>query len=70
MKVKPDLNRQSTLDQMIVDFELLRSPNSSERIGWGAEADWAQTIELLKKYRELETDRDWTAFHTNEFIPQ
>lgn len=70
LKAKSDLNRQSTLDQMIVDFELLSSPNSNERIGWGAEADWAQTIDLLKKYRELETDSDWTAFHTNEFVPQ
>lgn len=70
MQAKPDLNRNSTLDQMLVDFELLRSEHSPDRIGWGAQEDWDQTIELLKKYRELETDADWTAFHTNEFIPQ
>jgi NitT/TauT family transport system substrate-binding protein len=70
MKVKPDLNRQSTKDQMMVDFELLDSPNSKGRIGRGAEADWNQTIDLLKKYRELETKETWTAFHTNEFLPQ
>ena len=70
MKVKPDLNRQSTKDQMMVDFELLDSPNSKGRIGRGAEADWNQTIELLKKYRELETKETWTAFHTNEFLPK
>jgi NitT/TauT family transport system substrate-binding protein len=70
LKAKPDLNAQSTLDQMVVDFELLSSPNSNTQIGWGAEADWAQTIALLKQYRELETDLDWTAFHTNEFIPE
>lgn len=70
MKVKPDLNRQSTYDQMIVDFELMNSPNTSGVVGLGVEADWAQTIDLLKKYRELETDSDWTAFHTNEFVPQ
>lgn len=70
MKVKSDLNRQSTLDQMKVDFELLNSPNSKDRIGWGAEADWTQTIDLLKKYRDLQTAQDWTAFHTNEFLPQ
>lgn len=70
LKVKPDLNRQSTLDQMLVDFELLDSPNSKGRIGWGAEADWTQTLDLLKKYRDLQTDKDWTAFHTNEFIPE
>lgn len=67
---KPDLNRDSTLDQLLVDIELLRSESSPDRIGWGAEADWTQTIELLRNYRELETDLDWTAFHTNAFIPE
>ncbi|HWM41288.1 MAG TPA: ABC transporter substrate-binding protein [Burkholderiales bacterium] len=68
LKVKPDLNRQSTLDQLIVDIELLDSPNSRGRIGWGAQADWDQTLTLLKKYRGLETSQPWTAFHTNEFV--
>ncbi len=40
LKVKSDLNRQSTLDQLMVDIELLDSPNSKGRIGWGAEKDW------------------------------
>lgn len=70
LKVKSDLNRQSTLDQLMVDFELLDSPNSKGRVGWGAEKDWEQTIALLKQYRELETRNNWTAFHTNEFLPQ
>ena len=68
LKVKPDLNRQSTLDQLMVDIELLDSPNSKGRIGWGAQADWDQTLTLLKRYRGLETSQPWTAFHTNEFI--
>lgn len=70
MKVKPDLNRQSTKDQMIVDFELMDSPNVKGRTGFGHEADWTQTIELLKKYRGLETNANWTAFHTNDFLPK
>ena len=70
LKVKADLNRQSTLDQLMVDFELLDSKNSKGRTGWGAQADWDQTLELLKKYRELKTDLAWTAFHTNEFLPK
>jgi NitT/TauT family transport system substrate-binding protein len=68
LKVKPDLNRQSTLDQLIVDIELLDSANSKGRIGWGAQPDWDQTLALLKKYRGLETNQPWTAFHTNEFV--
>ena len=70
LKAKPDLNRQSTLEQLMVDIELLDSPNSKGRIGWGAQADWDQTIDLLKKYRDLSTTQTWTSFHTNEFIAQ
>ena len=70
MKVKPDLNRQSTLDQLMVDIDLLDSKNSKGRIGWGAQADWDQTVSILKNYRDLATDKNWTAFHTNEFLPQ
>ncbi len=69
LKAKPDLNRQSTLDQLMVDIELLDSPNSKGRIGWGSQKDWDQTLDLLKKYRDVKTDQPWTAFHTNEFIP-
>src|SRR6266700_116780 len=70
LKVKPDLNRQSTLDQLMVDIDLLDSKNSKGRIGWGAQADWDQTLAILKNYRDLQTDKTWTAFHTNEYLPQ
>ncbi len=70
MKVKPDLNRASTRDQLMVDLELLDSANSKGRIGWGAQADWDQTIALLKQYRDVKTEEPWTFFHTNEFVPQ
>ena len=70
MKAKPDLNRQSTLDQLMVDIDLLDSKNSKGRIGWGAQADWDQTLNILKQYRELKTDQPWTAFHTNDFLPK
>lgn len=70
LKSKPDLNRQSTLEQMMVDFELMNSPNVKGRTGWGAQADWDQTLTLLKQYRGLETKLPWTAFHTNDFVGQ
>ena len=70
LKAKPDLDRKSTLDQLMVDIDLLDSKNSKGRIGWGAQADWDQTLAILKQYRELKTDAPWTAFHTNEFLPQ
>lgn len=70
MKAKADLNRQSTKDQMMVDFELMDSPNVKGKTGFGDERDWKQTIDLLKKYRGLETTAEWTAFHTNDFLPK
>jgi NitT/TauT family transport system substrate-binding protein len=70
LKAKPDLNRQSTLDQLMVDIDLLDSKNSKGRVGWGAQADWDQTLAILKNYRDLQTDKAWTAFHTNEFLPR
>src|ERR1051325_10210730 len=51
MKVKPDLNRASQLDQLKVDLELMDSPNSKGRTGWGEHKDWDQTLALLKQYR-------------------
>ena len=70
MKVKPDLNRQSTLDQMMVDIELLDSANFKGEVEMRAKADWDQTIALLKQYRDLSTTEPWTTFHTNEFLPK
>ena len=68
LKAKPDLNRQSTLEQLMVDIDLMNSKHSKDRTGWGAEADWQQTVDLLKQYRGLQTTQSWTAFHTNDFI--
>jgi NitT/TauT family transport system substrate-binding protein len=71
LKVKPDLNRESTLKQLQVDLGLLFSPNTeSQGIGYGADADWQHTKELLAEYRELDTDREATSFYTNEFLPE
>ena len=58
LKVKPDLNRDSTLKQLETDLGLLFSPNTEGKgIGYAAEADWQHTKELLAEYRDLETDR-------------
>jgi NitT/TauT family transport system substrate-binding protein len=70
LKAKADLNRQSTLDQLKVDIELMDSPNSKGRTGWGDQKDWEETIALLKQYRDVATDQPWSAFHTNEFLPK
>ncbi len=71
LKVKPSLDRKSTLKQLKVDLDLLLSPNTENRgIGYGAPEDWEHTKELLTQYRDLKTDREATSFYTNEFLPQ
>ena len=32
-------------------------------------ADWERTMQILKEYRDLKTDKPATAFYTNDFIP-
>jgi NitT/TauT family transport system substrate-binding protein len=71
LKVKPDLDRESTLKQLEVDLDLLYSPNTEgQGVGYGAPEDWQHTKELLTEYRELQTDREATSFYTNDFLPQ
>ena len=59
----------SQLDQLKVDIELMDSENVKGRTGFGAQKDWEQTLAMLKQYRDVQTDKPWTAFHTNEFLP-
>jgi NitT/TauT family transport system substrate-binding protein len=71
LKVKPDLDRESTLKQLKVDLDLLFSPNTESRgIGYGAPEDWEHTKELLTQYRDLQTGREATSCYTNEFLPK
>lgn len=69
-KVKPDLNAESTKDQFVVDNSLTEGPNNKGKpFGYGAKEDWDQTYDLMKKYRDLQTDKPAEFFYTNEFIP-
>jgi NitT/TauT family transport system substrate-binding protein len=69
LKVKPDLNAQSTKDQLLMDLSLLDSPATKGKpLGWGAESDWDATKALLAEYRDLKTDKPASAFFTDEFI--
>jgi NitT/TauT family transport system substrate-binding protein len=70
-KTKPDLNAESTKKQLLADIALLESPGTKGKgIGYGAEAEWKATQDLLKEYRGLETTQPPSAFYTNEFLPK
>lgn len=69
LKVKPDLDRASTLKQLEVDLQLLGSPGTDGKpLGFGAPGEWEKTKQLLVEYRDLKTDRPATSFFTNEFV--
>lgn len=71
LQVKPDLDRDSTKKQLLVDLDLVESPASRGKgIGFAAAEDWERTRELLVQYRDLQTDRPAMSFVTNEFLPR
>ena len=71
LKTKPDLNRDSTKKQLLADIALLHSPGTKGKtIGYGDEAEWKATQDLLKEYRGLDTKQPPGAFYTNAFLPQ
>ncbi len=71
VKAKPDVSADALKGQLLVDLDLLHSAASeSGGIGYAATEDWERTLELMKEYRELETDRTADSFYTNEFLPQ
>lgn len=70
LRVKPDLDRESTLGQLRVDLGLKHSEATRGRpFGWSALADWERSLRVMRDFRELQTTRDAQSFFTNEFIP-
>ena len=54
-----------------VTLSVLELPNANGApLGSHVEEDWQSALDLLKKYKELETDMAASDFYTNQFIPQ
>jgi NitT/TauT family transport system substrate-binding protein len=71
VKVKPDLNPSSTEDQLRTNLGQLHSKNTQDKsIGFSAPQDWEHTLDLLKKYRDLQTDKPAGFFYTADFMPK
>ncbi len=68
-KVKPDLDTALSLAQLKVGIGLIKSPASKDLpLGQFAAKDWADTVELMKTYQDLQTDMKPEAFYTNDFV--
>ena len=71
MKVKPDAEKDLWRKQLDVGISLMKTPATKGLpTGTFAESDWQDTLDLMKKYQGLETDKPVTAFFTNEFLPK
>jgi NitT/TauT family transport system substrate-binding protein len=70
VKLAPLVDRETIRRQLAVDLGLLYSAaNKQMRLGYGPPEDWASTLEVLKKYRDVETNLPATASCTNEVLP-
>jgi NitT/TauT family transport system substrate-binding protein len=70
-KVKADLETALSLDQLKVGIGLMKTEaTKSLPTGHFAEKDWADTLELMKKYMSLETTLKPGDLFTNEFLPK
>ena len=70
MKHKAGVDKELWLEQIKVGFSLLKTPNTEKLpLGHFSEADWADTLRLMKEYRGLKSDKPVTAFFTNEYLP-
>jgi NitT/TauT family transport system substrate-binding protein len=71
LKIRPDLDRTSQKGQLLADISFIASEaNKSKPFGYNAEADWERTMNILKEYRDLKTDKLAGAFYTNDFVPK
>ena len=70
MKHKAGVDKELWLEQIKVGFSLLKTPHTEKLpLGHFSEADWADTLRLMKEYRGLKSDKPVTAFFTNEYLP-
>lgn len=70
MKAKPELNRDVITAQTEGNIALMESrATTGKMVGWGAEEDWNQTLNLLRELDRLDSDAPISTYHTNEFLP-
>jgi NitT/TauT family transport system substrate-binding protein len=71
MRVKADEDRSIFVDQWKAAATLFYSPiDTKRRLGYMMPEDWSRTLELMKRYQELVTDKPPTDFYTDEFVPE
>jgi NitT/TauT family transport system substrate-binding protein len=53
-----------------VSWKTWVTPNTKGKpLGWGADADWAATIAVLKQYGGVTAPLETSRLYTNDFVP-
>jgi len=66
-----EAGKKQALEVQQVTLSVLYSmANTKKVLGLNVPSDWAEMLDLMKKYNGLETTEPATAFYTNEFLPQ
>jgi len=69
-KVKPDMDADLAMAQLKAGIALMSSDATKNLpLGHFAKKDWEDTLNLMKQYQELQTDRGPEDFFTNTFLP-
>lgn len=69
-KAKPGVNKEILLGQLKAVISLIDSPeNKGKPYGWASPKLWEETVDIMKKYRELKTDVPVTDHYNYSFLP-
>jgi len=70
VQTKPELKIEVATVQGNAYYNRTQSPNcKSADILYNCPGDWEMTVDIMKKYRDLEGAIDPAVFYTNEFLP-
>jgi NitT/TauT family transport system substrate-binding protein len=64
--VDPEITRR----ELEISWKLWLTPNTMGKpLGWGSDADWHSTIDVLHQYGGVSTPVEASQLYTNEFVP-
>jgi NitT/TauT family transport system substrate-binding protein len=69
-KYQPTADAGVTKRECELSWETWVTPNTTGKpLGWGSDADWAGTIQVLKQYVGISAPLTTSQLYTNEFVP-
>lgn len=69
-KYLPTVDPAITRREMELSWKTWVTPNTKGKpLGWASEADWADTVSVLKQYGGVSTPLATSSLYTNEYVP-